>query len=257
MGVEGPTGSPEPPGSYKANSWPDRGRHSGQLSIGNNNTIIQDVGGQQHAPDRDFPREHSGTKQPLYDPYKDAVPGKGFVKDHEESSGRAGFRTQPLLEESSPHGRLNSVNMEGRHPEQNWSQGRSFMQPTYDILNEKGSVNLERDRRTSPGGSPPIGDCATEGLNAEPEMLLQPETRPISHDQLVIEVKGIYAGLVMVEAKCIDIDEKQTAAAQEKDMSKKIQLKNDQWQSLIALHKQVGANSHQKFPSKNGIRVAD
>lgn len=82
---------------------------------------------------------------------------------------------------------------------------------------------------------------------AEPEMLLQPETRPISHDQLVIEVKGIYAGLVMVEAKCIDIDEKQFAAATEKDLSKRPQLKEDQWQSLIALHKQLLHEHHDFF----------
>ena len=56
-----------------------------------------------------------------------------------------------------------------------------------------------------------------ESLEAEPEMLLQPDTRPISHAQLVVEVKGIYAGLVMVEAKCIDIDGRQSPAAQEKD----------------------------------------
>ena len=79
------------------------------------------------------------------------------------------------------------------------------------------------------------------------EIRSQPETRPISHDQLVIEVKGIYAGLVMVEAKCIDIDEKQTAAAQEMDLSKKVQLKNDQWQSLIALHKQLLHEHHDFF----------
>lgn len=78
-------------------------------------------------------------------------------------------------------------------------------------------------------------------------MLLQPETRPISHEQLVIEVKGIYAGLVMVEAKCIDIDERQSAAAQEKDPTKRIQLKNDQWQSLIALHKQLLHEHHDFF----------
>ena len=36
--------------------------------------------------------------------------------------------------------------------------------------------------------------------------VLQPETRPISQEQLVAEVKGIYAGLVMVEAKCIKVD---------------------------------------------------
>jgi len=88
-----------------------------------------------------------------------------------------------------------------------------------------------------PGGGPPGG--TPNGLEDEPEMLFQPETRPISHEQLVVEVKGIYAGLVIVEAKCIDIDERQSAAAQEKDPSKKTELKNDQWQSLIALHKQV------------------
>ena len=73
----------------------------------------------------------------------------------------------------------------------------------------------------------------------DPEMLLQPDTRPISYDQLVMEVKGIYAGLVMVEAKCIDIDERQLAAAKENDLCKRVSLQNGQWQSLIALHKQV------------------
>ena len=71
---------------------------------------------------------------------------------------------------------------------------------------------------------------APEDTEVEPEMLLQPDTRPISHEQLVAEVKRIYAGLVMVEAKCIDIDEKQSAAAQEKDQTKRVNRKNNQWQ---------------------------
>ncbi len=90
----------------------------------------------------------------------------------------------------------------------------------------------------SPGEDPP-GDDHSKIPEADPEILLQPETRPISHEQLAVEVKGIYAGLVMVEAKCIDIDERQSEAALEKDPSKRPELKNDQWQSLIALHKQV------------------
>ena len=73
----------------------------------------------------------------------------------------------------------------------------------------------------------------------DPEMLHQPDTRPVSHDQLVAEIKGIYAGLAMVEARCIDIDERQLVAAQEKDPRKRIHLETHQWQSLIALHKQV------------------
>jgi hypothetical protein len=31
--------------------------------------------------------------------------------------------------------------------------------------------------------------------------------RPITQEQLVNEVKGIYAGLVMVEKKCVEIDQ--------------------------------------------------
>ncbi|MCJ1473953.1 hypothetical protein MMC13_002609 [Lambiella insularis] len=84
-------------------------------------------------------------------------------------------------------------------------------------------------------------------FEAEPELLLQPETRPISHDQLVVEVKGIYAGLVMVEAKCIDVDDKQSLAAQEKDPSKQSKLTPEQWQALIALHKTLLHEHHDFF----------
>lgn len=48
-----------------------------------------------------------------------------------------------------------------------------------------------------------------------PKIVRQPETRPISQEQLVAEVKGIYAGLVMVEGKCIQVDAKQAALARE------------------------------------------
>ena len=85
----------------------------------------------------------------------------------------------------------------------------------------------------------PSPDDDLERSEAEPEMLFPPETRPISHEQLVIEVKGIYAGLVMVEVKCIDIDKRQSVAAQEKDPAKRVALNDDQWQSLIALHKRL------------------
>lgn len=43
-----------------------------------------------------------------------------------------------------------------------------------------------------------------------PELMIkQPDTRPISAEQLVAEVKGIYAGLVMIEGKCIEVDDAQ------------------------------------------------
>ncbi|KAI7763211.1 hypothetical protein LZL87_013023 [Fusarium oxysporum] len=61
-------------------------------------------------------------------------------------------------------------------------------------------------------------------------MMRQPETRPISHDQLVAEVKSIYAGLVMVESKCIEVDNAQSANSG---------CTSENWQALIALHRQL------------------
>ena len=86
-----------------------------------------------------------------------------------------------------------------------------------------------------------------DGWDPDFELLLQPETRPCSHDQLVHEVKGIYAGLIMVEAKCIDVDGKQTAAAREKDPAKRTQLTPEQWSALIALHKTLLHEHHDFF----------
>ena len=48
---------------------------------------------------------------------------------------------------------------------------------------------------------------------------------------LIYIVKGIYAGLVMVKAKYIDVDEEQSHLAVE--TSRREPLKTDQWQSCI------------------------
>ncbi|KAG4277395.1 hypothetical protein FPRO04_14110 [Fusarium proliferatum] len=70
----------------------------------------------------------------------------------------------------------------------------------------------------------------------------QPGTRPISQDQLVAEVKGIYAGLVMVETKCIEVDNAQSSNT---DVNSK--LNNEQWQALIALHQTLLHEHHNFF----------
>jgi hypothetical protein len=46
-----------------------------------------------------------------------------------------------------------------------------------------------------------------------PGLLLQPESRPISQEQLASEVKSIYAGLTMVETKCIHVYRAQAVQA--------------------------------------------
>ncbi|KAK4163075.1 hypothetical protein QBC43DRAFT_213752 [Cladorrhinum sp. PSN259] len=71
------------------------------------------------------------------------------------------------------------------------------------------------------------------------ELIKQPYTRPISPEQLTAEVKGIYAGLVMVEKKCIEID---NAQSQQNDPIK--ELNHDQWQALVALHRTLLQEHH-------------
>lgn len=87
---------------------------------------------------------------------------------------------------------------------------------------------------------------ASDEEDENPRMVGQPETRPISPEQLIAEVKGIYAGLVMVEAKCCEVDAKQAAAAQDQD-GKHPRLNNEQWQALIALHRTLLHEHHDFF----------
>ncbi|KAK8139948.1 hypothetical protein PG984_000014 [Apiospora sp. TS-2023a] len=68
----------------------------------------------------------------------------------------------------------------------------------------------------------------------------QLKTKPIDHLQLVAEVKGIYAGLVMVESKCIEVDNAQNT-------QKDAKLNNEQWQALIALHRTLLHEHHDFF----------
>lgn len=79
------------------------------------------------------------------------------------------------------------------------------------------------------------------------KIVRQPETRPISQEQLVAEVKGIYAGLVMVEGKCIQVDAKQAALAREAPVGTQPKLNNEQWQALIALHRTLLHEHHDFF----------
>ncbi|KAL0929473.1 telomerase-binding protein EST1A protein [Colletotrichum truncatum] len=80
----------------------------------------------------------------------------------------------------------------------------------------------------------------TPEIDKSEVLIKQPETRPISQEQLVAEVKGIYAGLVMVESKCIEVDNAQSSTTGPK-------LNNEQWQALIALHRTLLHEHHDFF----------
>ena len=95
----------------------------------------------------------------------------------------------------------------------------------------------------------PIG--RDSGLRSQPEqyasILLQPDTRSITAEQLVNEVKGIYSGLVMVEKKCVEI-------IAQRD-SKRGKLSNDQWQALIALHRTLLHEHYDFFVGGSAVSV--
>jgi len=76
------------------------------------------------------------------------------------------------------------------------------------------------------------------------ELIKQPKTRPISQEQLVAEVKGIYAGLVIVENKCIEVDSAQNTQPANPNV---IKLNNEQWQALIGLHRTLLHEHHDFF----------
>jgi hypothetical protein len=75
-----------------------------------------------------------------------------------------------------------------------------------------------------------------------PSLLLQPDSRPISQEQLASEVKSIYAGLTLVETKCIRFDLAQAAATYSHN-----KLASDHWQALIALHRNLLHEHHDFF----------
>jgi hypothetical protein len=71
------------------------------------------------------------------------------------------------------------------------------------------------------------------------EMFRQPETHPITEEQLINEVRGIYTGLVMVEKKCIEIDRQQAES--------KAELSKTQWQVLVSVHRTLLYEHHDFF----------
>ena len=105
--------------------------------------------------------------------------------------------------------------------------------------------------------SPPPEDRFGHDPKTEFGLLPQLNTRQISHTELAVEVKAIYAGLAVVETKCIGSDEEQAAAAREKDLCKSKNLENGQWQSLIALHREVHTLSRRHVPTTHQAAFTD
>ena len=107
--------------------------------------------------------------------------------------------------------------------------------PTSSVAKIGEKMPLVTDLEFTPPSSPVLSPSSDTGSVT----FLQPETRPITQEQLVNDVKGIYAGLVMVEKKCVEIDQQQSSTTNK--------LSNEQCQALIALHRTLLHEHHDFF----------
>ncbi|TAQ85589.1 hypothetical protein B7494_g6095 [Chlorociboria aeruginascens] len=117
---------------------------------------------------------------------------------------------------------------------------KSFQPPPLQSQSPRNSTSqIPQDNQ----GRPPPTQTETDPYPFMLEahgIILQPQTRPESQEQLVAKVKGTYAGLVMIEAKCIKVDDKPNSGTQPK-------LNNEQWQVLLALHRTLLPEYHDFF----------
>lgn len=210
------------------------------LSAGSFPTVGPDVPRREAlAKGENNPRNSYSSTKRMYSPYMDYA-----------SYNSDPTRKKPSMDQPGTIGRLPDFRPLKLPIESQPTSPNTGYNPTGAESSALADQNARRTKTSALGlrNGPPSWDSRHRtDLETQPRMLLQPETRPISHAQLVVEVKGIYHGLIMVEQKCIEVDEKQSAAALERDPSKRTDLKDEQWQALIALHKTLLHEHHDFF----------
>jgi hypothetical protein len=153
------------------------------------------------------------------------------------ASGLVPVRQRSPVHQQSPHRHTSSVRQRSLV-----RQDSSIHQSLPDQLRQS-AIDIHVQQSQPPpyddAPSSPVEDDEIDGLESDPTLLLQPETRRITQEQLINEVKGIYAGLVMVEKKCVEITQSRAKSSNK--------LSNDQWQALIALHRTLLQEHHDFF----------
>ena len=97
-----------------------------------------------------------------------------------------------------------------------------------------GTVTKWSDPRVTSAGQPHQSQPLGFSGPSKWKIPLQPDLPSPLEEQLVKEARGIYAGLVMVERKCIAIDQQQIKKHEDGEPA---QLKKKQWQALVAMHR--------------------
>ena len=115
-----------------------------------------------------------------------------------------------------------------------WSSNIDPIQEELDELARQAKLE-QRDDPSS--DQPSCVDDTEDPPEGDTSILLQPDTRPITEEQLVHEVKGIYAGLHMVEKEFAEI------VAQQRDDPRR-PLSIGQWAASLALQRTLLYEHH-------------
>ncbi|KAI8624902.1 hypothetical protein F5Y19DRAFT_467453 [Xylariaceae sp. FL1651] len=202
-----------------------------------------------------MPAQLAGPSGPTQEPLSKSQQGRGSpeVPSTADETGLSSdkMRKSPVTFTKKPTARARSNSPPRRskaRPQTSTTNDPDFLRrgPQQGKLwnpEEDLSSSSPRTKLSPRPSKTPAQQKSAEPLEKDSDSLLlikQPETRPISQEQLVAEVKGIYAGLVMVESKCIEVDNAQSSQSDTK-------LNNEQWQALIALHRTLLHEHHDFF----------
>ncbi|KAI1437836.1 hypothetical protein GGR50DRAFT_691861 [Xylaria sp. CBS 124048] len=164
---------------------------------------------------------------------------------------KGGRRSPPRHHSNSagnPKGSRARSSLNPQLPDPDFDRG---MQPSGKLFNPaagpSSTIPLRKNPMQPRAARPPASCTGSDAPQDDEEedsdvnrLIKEPDTRPISQEQLVAEVKGIYAGLMMIESKCIEVDNAQSAQCD-------ANLNNEQWQALIALHRTLLYEHHDFF----------
>ncbi|KAL8403172.1 hypothetical protein RB594_008436 [Gaeumannomyces avenae] len=115
------------------------------------------------------------------------------------------------------------------------------LRPAPQLPSPSASLSPKSDGGAAVGAGYGGGDTPVEVVN---ELQKQPETRPVTQEQLIAEVKGICSGLAMLESRCIKAV---TTEASLHDNPNSPPPTNDQWQALVSLHEKLLDEHHDFF----------
>lgn len=166
------------------------------------------------------------------------ISGQPFYRGRLRLDRHAVMSNNPVA--AQIHGQINPVHGQSSFIDSDTSD--SFTDPKFSSMElfenaASGSCDSKKGESAAPCQNIQTGPLDT--------LLRQPETRPMSHNQLVDEVRGIYAGLLMADAQCIDVDKTHygTSAGRMSSLDVRFRSEDNQWLPLEE-HQKERCNSH-------------